>query len=392
MDYLIVSFGILSFLFMMVFVFKNDIGLSALTSSFLSSMTVLGSLNINVVLIFLSFIILFLSGRLVLNERKIIFFYLFAILIMVLTLLSSMNNATMWQALGKWLKVILVFFPFIFNLNLERCRFNVRDLAVSFITSSLIFGFFYFFLIGSASGLYGVPRFSGYFYDANYFALVCVVILWFLFFEKDLKARSYLFVTSFVVFMIFLSQSFTAVTSMCMLMLYLKVKNGNINYLRCCHTKLNYTYLILAFFYPTILFITYHTLDIQLLPDYETNMVSFKINSLLMRIKAQISIFDIFSHDYTYFLAGYGSGNSVALFGRVLHNAYLQMLFDNGVFFFVTIVLLVSFYINLVGLTFPMVLFLACTNYLFDNIFMYLMSFVIVLHVYCARRLALREV
>ncbi|MDX7699937.1 hypothetical protein [Aeromonas caviae] len=392
MDYLIVSFGILSFLFMMVFVFKNDIGLSALTSSFLSSMTVLGSLNINVVLIFLSFIILFLSGRLVLNERKIIFFYLFAILIMVLTLLSSMNNATMWQALGKWLKVILVFFPFIFNLNLERCRFNVRDVAVSFITSSLILGFFYFFLIGSASGLYGIPRFSGYFYDANYFALVCVVILWFLFFEKVLKARSYLFVTSFVVFMIFLSQSFTAVTSMCMLMLYLKVKNGNINYFRCCHTKLNYTYLILAFFYPTFLFITYHTLDIQLLPDYETNMVSFKINSLLMRIKAQISIFDIFSHDYTYFLAGYGSGNSVALFGRVLHNAYLQMLFDNGVFFFVTIVLLVSFYINLVGLTFPMVLFLACTNYLFDNIFMYLMSFVILLHVYCARRLALREV
>ncbi len=392
MDYLIVSFGILSFLFMMVFVFKNDIGLSALTSSFLSSMTVLGSLNINVVLIFLSFIILLLSGRLVLNERKIIFFYLFAILIMVLTLLSSMNNATMWQALGKWLKVILVFFPFIFNLNLERCRFNVRDVAVSFITSSLILGFFYFFLIGSASGLYGIPRFSGYFYDANYFALVCVVILWFLFFEKVLKARSYLFVTSFVVFMIFLSQSFTAVTSMCMLMLYLKVKNGNINYFRCCHTKLNYTYLILAFFYPTFLFITYHTLDIQLLPDYETNMVSFKINSLLMRIKAQISIFDIFSHDYTYFLAGYGSGNSVALFGRVLHNAYLQMLFDNGVFFFVTIVLLVSFYINLVGLTFPMVLFLACTNYLFDNIFMYLMSFVILLHVYCARRLALREV
>ncbi|WP_368153604.1 hypothetical protein [Aeromonas sp. s9] len=392
MDYLIVSFGILSFLFMMVFVFKNDIGLSALTSSFLSSMTVLGSLNINVVLIFLSFIILFLSGRLVLNERKIIFFYLFAILIMVFTLLSSMNNATMWQALGKWLKVILVFFPFIFNLNLERCRFNVRDVAVSFITSSLILGFFYFFLIGSASGLYGIPRFSGYFYDANYFALVCVVILWFLFFEKVLKARSYLFVTSFVVFMIFLSQSFTAVTSMCMLMLYLKVKNGNINYFRCYHTKLNYTYLILAFFYPTFLFITYHTLDIQLLPDYETNMVSFKINSLLMRIKAQISIFDIFSHDYTYFLAGYGSGNSVALFGRVLHNAYLQMLFDNGVFFFVTIVLLVSFYINLVGLTFPMVLFLACTNYLFDNIFMYLMSFVILLHVYCARRLALREV
>lgn len=392
MDYLIASLGILSFLFMMVFVFKNDIGLSALTSSFLSSMTVLGSLNINVALIFLSFIILLLSGRLVLNERKIAFFYLFSILIMVLTLLSSMNYVTMWQALGKWVKVILVFFPFVFNLNLERCRFNVRDLAISFITSSFVFGFFYFILIGSASGLYGVPRFSGYFYDANYFALVCVVILWFLFFEKKLKARSYLFVMSLVFFLIFLSQSFTAITSMCMLMLYLKAKSGNVNYLRPRHTKLNYTYLILAFSYPTFLFITYHTLDIQLLPDYETNMVSFKINSLLMRIKAQISIFDVFGQDYNYFLAGYGSGNSVALFGRVLHNAYLQMLFDNGVFFFVAIVFLLSFYINSVGLTFPLVLFLACTNYLFDNIFMYLMSLVIVLHIYCAGRLTLRKV
>ncbi|UKA29916.1 hypothetical protein [Photobacterium damselae] len=105
------------------------------------------------------------------------------------------------------------------------------------------------------------------------------------------------------------------------------------------------------------------------------NMVSYKLNSVLMRVKAQFGAINMIINHNILYLTGYGSGTSVELFGRVTHNAYLQMLFDNGIIFVSVILLTLGRFLEKYRVPIYIVFTLSLTNYLFDNIFMFVFTF-----------------
>jgi hypothetical protein len=78
-------------------------------------------------------------------------------------------------------------------------------------------------------------------------------------------------------------------------------------------------------------------------------------------------------------LFGYGSGNSVELFGRTQHNLYMQILFDNGIFTLAFLLgLLVAAAPRLAHVPF-VYLFLLIANCLFDTVMMFVFSFALFL-------------
>ena len=74
-----------------------------------------------------------------------------------------------------------------------------------------------------------------------------------------------------------------------------------------------------------------------------------------------------------HFIYGFGSRTTFELFGKVMHNAYLQTLFDHGLSLLVSIYL----FINIIGkkyFFYPAIFYLQIMNFLFDNYFMGLVT------------------
>lgn len=370
MEYFIAIFSLIFFLIISSVVYKNNFSQSFFLVSILSSLTILGDINVNLVLIFLSMIILLINRSMVLKKNDLIFISVFFVCMFFICLLPSFEGITIIHALGKWIKVLCVFFPMLF-INKLKDGINPRTFSISFCISSLIFGVFYAVFIGLKVGIYNIPRFNGFFTDANYFSLVCVVF--YIINDSYCKINRSNLSQVFLLILILMAQSFSVISFL--FLYYIKVflfgKEDKKYYIN------QYLPLILCMLYYLFVFNYYYYGDVSLRADYMDNMVSYKLNSVLMRVKAQFGAIEMILNHNILYLTGYGSGTSVALFGRVTHNAYLQMLFDNGIIFVVIVLTTLGNILKKIEAPIYIVFLLLITNYLFDNIFMFLFTFFI---------------
>ncbi|HEM8846785.1 TPA: hypothetical protein U2R10_003841 [Proteus mirabilis] len=82
--------------------------------------------------------------------------------------------------------------------------------------------------------------------------------------------------------------------------------------------------------------------------------------------------------DPIHILYGFGSHTSVEMFGKVMHNAYLQTFFDHGIILLISMFL----YINLICKKYnfySIIFYLQIMNFLFDNYFMGIISLFFIL-------------
>ncbi|MCG3461379.1 hypothetical protein L7G72_05810 [Xenorhabdus bovienii] len=89
--------------------------------------------------------------------------------------------------------------------------------------------------------------------------------------------------------------------------------------------------------------------------------------------------------DPIHILYGFGSHTSFELFGKVMHNSYLQTFFDHGVILLISIYL----YINIISknyIFYLVIFYLQIMNFLFDNYFMGIVSLFFILGLISEKR------
>ncbi|WEE24629.1 hypothetical protein [Aeromonas hydrophila] len=131
--------------------------------------------------------------------------------------------------------------------------------------------------------------------------------------------------------------------------------------------------------YIVFIFYLHSFFEIKIADNYETSVTSLKLNSLLFRLMPQFSVIELMIKQPSLFLTGYGSGHVAELFGRVLHNFYLQLLFDNGAIFWVVVLLAIGYFFAVAKCNVYLTFTILITNYLFDNVYMFVFTFFIFL-------------
>ncbi|MFG0888081.1 hypothetical protein [Vibrio sp. CJQ_6] len=356
------SSGILLCLFMSLVLNKGKLRYEYMIfSCFLVTLTLFGRLNVNMLSLVLV-IGLFLICRTVCFTKPMIFkLVLFFLLSIIFCGLSITNEATILEAFFKAVKVFAIFLPLFFINN--NSRFDVFSIIKSFVITTPFVGVVYLWIVGWDSGIYNTIRFSGFLNDSNYFALTSLLFLMYLDFS-ELKSTRYK--TALVLF-IFASQSFSIIT---LLVLY-----AVLNSFKDIKYNAYFWSFAIAIIYIFLMFYLSAVLDLKPNDDYQTNAVSYKLNSIIFRLMAQLSAVSMMIEDASIIIFGYGGGKSIEIFGKVLHNSYMQMLFDNGILLLFLVLFSISYFAKRLMIPFSVLIVLLFVNLIFDAVFMFFITF-----------------
>ncbi|MEZ8325726.1 hypothetical protein AB6D00_19440 [Vibrio cyclitrophicus] len=358
MEIFVFSLSMLTFVFIYLLGTKGQGAFFILVvAAMLLTMTPIGEINVNIaaiLVIYLSTIIM--KNKVYLTKRRMIYLVSYLFFLVSISLLSSLESVNELQALGKAIKTFAIFLPLFFLY--KNYYFSIKWLVISFIISSLFFGFIIGYNFGYDRGVYNTPRFTGIFNDANYFALISLIL-----YHACNGLFNNRFLKNTLIILIIMSQSFTVIT---VLIGYIFFDNL---FDRWRNLKKYIPFLFCGFYLIVIYYIS-QNVEVSVFSDYNENPISYKLNSVVFRISAQLQAMDMFIQSKSLFLTGYGSGQSVELFGKVMHNVYMQMLFDNGVFFLILNLLVLSIALNSFNVSTYMAMSIMACNFLFDTIFM----------------------
>lgn len=330
--------------------------------AYFGGFTSLGGYNISYFFLALAIAFSFLMDRTIIDKSDLVVLLIFSVSIIAVSLFSVNQAATPLSAIAKGIKTVVIFLP-LFLLP-KKVDFKLRVSVVSFIFVSIVLGPVNMIFVGFDYGVASIPRFSGFFNDANYFALTCLLFYIAIRIQGFSSGDGY--IKKILIFLIVLSQSFTINTLLILYLLFGTYFKEN---------KKTLLPFVFCFGYYLIFILIYFNFDFVLFDDYETNPVSYKLNSIIFRLNSQFSGMAMMMADPSIFITGYGSGFSVQLFGKVMHNAYMQMLFDNGMFFAVIVMSIVSFFVKKFDPPKFVLLVVLFCSVLFDTIYMLVFTF-----------------
>lgn len=272
------------------------------------------TLSITIALFALTF------SKVKISIKKLIWVVLLQIIIFIHLIVAPYFFRPEHNDLGKFLKLAFITTPLCFSYENKSTSINLKSFIDLFILISLAsYPILYLANPNQISfGYFDLPRFSGFFADPNFFAIITSAIF---LITRNYPQKKYQSKT--LLFLIVLTQSMTAITLLvALIFLDKRIK------------KLNKSTLFLAFsgiFTFYFLFIEFLRINLKELALIDENAISLKVNSLLLRFRLQINAFEsIENEDFLHKLYGFGSGISSEIFGQVLHNQYIQAFFDHG--------------------------------------------------------------
>ena len=382
-ELILASFGLVAVIFVSVTLYRMAFFVSFLLSSILSSMTIIGSLNINVLLISISTLLLLLFRSWNFNFSRTLFLAIISVILLCVSILSFFSGVELPSALGKWLKTFIVFLPLTIikssstSLLPNQCTAVYIPFTKAFLLFSYLLVIPYSIFVDVDYGVMNLPRFSGFFYDSNYMAAICFCLLYLLISAKRVNQNTKnKYLIRVLIFTIILTQSFTFITFTCGLMFFKQVKH---DYGWGTGRGQFALPFLVGLAYIVFIFYLHSFFEIKIADNYETSVTSLKLNSLLFRLMPQFSVIELMIKQPSLFLTGYGSGHVAELFGRVLHNFYLQLLFDNGAIFWVVVLLAIGYFFAVAKCNVYLTFTILITNYLFDNVYMFVFTFFIFL-------------
>lgn len=274
-------------------------------------------------------------------EKNLVTFYLFTVTILIfLTYSSLLNGASLFINTAKLIQLCTIVYFISFSNYIIYCSLSdIVKINKLYIFFNVIFGILIHIIFDGYNE--GILRFSGLFFDSNYFALYSFIF----FVIIDCKISNKRFLNFINMFMVVLSLSSTVTISlllyMCMKYLFRNLKFSFI---------INYSIFVL---YGTLLvflfMITPLILKSYLSYSHLSGFIKYKLHSLTNRFDAQILAYDLLGNTLQHFLFGYGSGRNLELTKIALHSFFIQSLFSHGIFyfFFLLIFLFYHFYVCL---------------------------------------------
>lgn len=372
MEYSIAFLGMVSTVVIGCWFYSTSPFVGFFYAAILSTLSVFGYINLNLVFIVLSFFLLLFSrgGKVKIRIVKVMPICL--VLLFLLALGPMQHGFGAVPAVSKWIKTVIIILPLLFIT--KDTSMPLDGVLKSFVISSVVFGCLYSVLCGFDEGIYQTPRFAGFFADSNYFAIICLISLVYFDYFKTSNYKAWMLIC---VLLVFSSQSVTFVS---FTLFYLVFRRFSIIH---STPKLIVAFpLLVGFVYIYTINAIFYGATFEVMSDYDTNAVALKVNSIIFRLRPQLGALELMHETPSIFWFGFGSGQSAELFGRVLHNAYMQVLFDNGVLFFTLLFCLTGYYIYRSRIPLFLVVTIFLSNFLFDNIFMFVFTFVALLFHY----------
>lgn len=363
------TFLFISFLYIWRKTKKIDVSL--LSISLLSSITTIGSTNINVLFIILSIFIGVYTRFLYIPKKSFFLLIVVWTILSILISLSVFNGGYYYNVIGKSLKLFII----CFLLSTKYRGIDAYDLIViarGFIGASVC-SLPFMLKFGLYDNGFLIYRFSGYFFDANFFSLICLFFLMII----PLYTNKYSLLLYLLFLSILLSQSWSTI------ILYFIIKLIGLKRLGIIGRKVN-RILPFLFFLLTILIanviIDNYSDVLGGYQDYENYYVQ-KMNSAILR-------YNIIVHGYLMIMTsdiglwtGFGSGKTFELFGKVFHNLYFQDFFDHGICYFIIFYLYLAHLLRKSSLVLHgILLILLIQNFFFDNLYTFVFSFIFLLY------------
>ncbi len=373
---MIISFFLFLSIFFVFLYSSKSVSISHLISSYFLSLTPIGETNIHIIIILTSILFCLYKRIFIISNKR--FFILFSILVINMVPIFLSFDYNIYKTIGKLLKIFVFLFPFSFIYN-KSFTINLYRMMSALAIISILFSFLWLSVRIYDGGFLFDIRISGLVLDPNYSVIViCSIFLLTYTLKKHINKIK--LTTISLVSILILTQSISSLVIFLFIILsvvtFKRLRNNNLLYLIL-------TFLIIMY----IIVILYVSKNIHLimLSDWNTNYISLKINSLLVRLYSQMEGMKIMLGDPIHILYGFGSHTSFELFGKVMHNSYLQTFFDHGVILLISIYL----YINIISknyIFYLVIFYLQIMNFLFDNYFMGIVSLFFILGLISEKR------
>ena len=337
----------------------KNIPISLLISSLLISLTPIAEYNIQIILILLSILLGVIDKTFYFSRSRLIIFGVF--LIVSYVIISFSFDFEILYVLGKLGKVIAISLPITLSINWKK---SLPDYDINkFFNALIIISFLGMLLWFSSdkldSGILGTYRIPSISSDPNYSA---IILISFLFTAKILEIKLKKATLYAILIIILLTQSVSSIS--CALIIYFSY--GFI------YKKNNLLFFLL--FFSIVIYIIgvfkISRLDIiSTNSDWQENYLAMKLNSLYFRMRAQFMGAEMIYSDPSRLLYGFGSGKSLIFFDRVMHNSYMQILFDHGIIFLLSIFV---FFNSLLknNKIYIVIFYLQIMSFMFDSYFM----------------------
>jgi hypothetical protein len=320
-------------MFSLYFYAQIPFTVSFLLVSMLSVCTFVGVEKSLGFIVFLLAVINFIIFNRVIYSKKTVLIFLIICLILVPTIfISILNGADINKNFLKLFQIIVICISLFFLSKygiLLSAKMKVKYTIV-FLITNVFFGL-------AAHILYnpydlGLIRFSGIFFDSNYFALHSLVIFYLL---DNIKGHSFLK----TMIAIFILSSLSASVIFIFLSYFLMKK-----------FLFKAFFSAKAFFLVTLASTSVYIWLMYLLKEltnnsFESQFLVYKIASLTHRLDAQFQAIDLILSNNALF-QGLGSGRNIELTGLALHHSFLQMIFSHGLMFFIVFNLVLSLVIK----------------------------------------------
>ncbi|EPM4617037.1 hypothetical protein ACTJ29_003574 [Vibrio vulnificus] len=259
-------------------------------------------------------------------------------LIIILNL-SLINGGEIYLNILKFIQVAFIFLSLIllahYNQNGTVSIRKFNKIVVSFFIVNIGFGF----IANSLFGVYdlGLFRFSGITFDANYFGVFVLCLLFISYSDRFLEYKYIKTSRALLFFLLLLSGSVTVISAL-LVFLFLR------RFLpRLLLNPFIFLFLIWAGFFIYLEFISFFS-GLELSSNGST-FLQFKINSIKLRLSPQIIAVDMLKDNHAWF-TGFGSGRNIQLTGKAVHNGLLQLLFSHGVLYFCFLTTFITYILN----------------------------------------------
>ena len=275
---------------------------------------------------------------------------------------SVINGASIYINFVKYIQVSIIIFFLLFNkLFFVITKKDVAKIIYLFIFFNIIFGIIiHFFYNGYNIGLI---RFSGLFFDSNYFAIYCFIF--YVLSDTEFLNKKILKRLNFLLIILSLS-----LTGYIVLLVYIIIKHFFYNFK---NTKIIYYLYICFSFFISIIFV-FTPFFLNNIQNISNNSLffSYKIVSLTKRFEAQMLAYDLFTQSISCFVLGLGSGRNLELTNIALHSFFIQALFSHGIIYFLILLFII--------VTMPI---LFCKNFIKDTHIVCFLSFFISFFIAC---------
>lgn len=387
-EIVLLIYGFLILYFFLLLFSTRNIYMTVLFMAFLVPLTELHNNVFSLIYFYIVIVFLVFKNIFLISKKEIIRYFVYFILLSILIFLSILNGAHLYNIFASIGKIVLILFFLMdikiakgWNYFIKLLKLNIKVFVITSVLSIPLLATYGYYELDNLGGV-EMYRISGFLFDPNYFALLCLIYFIFVFNYLD-KGRYAILIL--LLAMIILSQSWSTIFLLLTYIVFLR----NSSLINKLIIRVN-PYLPFIFIIFLLLLFSYLTssLEIEFFDDWETSNLSFKFNSILVRLDASLRGYLLLQDDPSLYILGLGSGRSLEFADRVFHNSYFQNLFDHGVIFYVVLYgLLFSFLVKrgantyLVG---NMVVFiLSVQNLLFDNLYIFLYSYVLFIFYHC---------